>query len=247
LVGIDREALKETPLSDEEKSKLKSVSGQISWVTGQTRPDIAFDCCQIANAGKNASIGDLRYANKTINKLKTQDVKIVTPAFKEIEKSDIVCFSDATHASLRCGSSQGAHIIFLKENEKVIPIAWQSKKLQRVTKSPLASETLALSEGVDASHFVAAIFKEIFCLSHLPIVKCITDSKSLFELLRTTNVTKDLRLRVDIARLRQLLENEIDVQWIEGSYQLADCLTKSGASSNLLLNVLQYASLNYLS
>ena len=119
---------------------------------------------------------------------------------------EIVCYTDATHASLNCGSSQGAYLILLHGNGKVVPVSWQSKKLIRVTKSPLASETLALGEGADASYLIGSLIKEIFLLPGIPKIRCKTDSKSLYDTLKTTNVTKDLRLRVDIARLRQMEE-----------------------------------------
>ena len=48
-----------------------------------------------------------------------------------------------------------------------------------------------------------------------------------------------MRLRVDIARLREMVaEGEIIVKWVEGKEQLADALTKRGASTLELLNVL---------
>ena len=155
-----------------------------------------------------------------------------------------MCFTDATHASLKCGSSQGAYIICLSGNDKMVPVVWQSKKISRVTKSPLASETLALSEGSDAGYLLATQIKEIFLMENLPKIKCITDNKSLFETLKTSNVIKDLRLRVDIARLREMEESgEISVSWIDGKNQIADCMTKSGASSNKLLDVLELLSI----
>ena len=46
----------------------------------------------------------------------------------------------------------------------VAPIAWQSKKIHRVTKSPLASETLSLSEVADAGFTIALMVQEINCL-----------------------------------------------------------------------------------
>ena len=49
---------------------------------------------------------------------------------------------DATHTSLPCGASQGAQIVFLCGNNRAVPIAWKLKKLERVSKSPMASETM---------------------------------------------------------------------------------------------------------
>ena len=49
----------------------------------------------------------------------------------------------------------------------------------------------------------------------------------------------DKRLRADIVRLREMVDTkEIKVTWVEGTKQLADYLTKRGASSQRPLEVL---------
>ena len=246
-VEIKRNRTNNDIVTKEELSQLRSISGQISWVTSQTRPDVAFENCKIANYGKNPEVSYLKLANKTLRKLQNRRLDVVIPNLGDIHNVEIICYTDATHASLSCGSSQGAYIIFLQGNGKVAPLAWQSNKLGRVTKSPLASETMALGEGADASYLIANLMQEIFLLPNLPKIKCVTDNKSLYETLKTTNVTKDLRLRVDIARLRQMEENgEITVSWVEGKNQLADCMTKSGASTSNLLDVLEWSSLSVI-
>ena len=53
-------------------------------------------------------------------------------------------YGDETHASLSRGASQGAQLVFLRGNNRAVPITWKSKKLERVTKSSVASETMAL-------------------------------------------------------------------------------------------------------
>ena len=116
---------------------------------------------------------------------------------------------------------------------------WQSRKLNRVPKSPLASETLALSEGADAGFLVASLVQEIFNMPSLPLIQCFTDNRSLTDTLVTTRVISDRRLRVDVARLREMVaEKEISVTWIDGKRQVADALTKRGASSASLMEVL---------
>ena len=108
-----------------------------------------------------------------------------------------------------------------------------------MTKRPLASDTLALSEGADMGFLVASMLQEIFRFSSRPQVLCLTDNSSLTQTLETSNSVSDMRLRVDIARLREMIrEDEITVQWIPGRLQIADSLTKRGASTMELLIVL---------
>ena len=130
-------------------------------------------------------------------------------------------------------------MLLLGENGKVAPISWQSRKLTRVTKSPLASETLALSEAADSGFLIASMVQEMFRLPSLPKVECYTDNGSLTETLQTSKIIIYKRLRVDITRLREMVEEgEISVKWVEGKEQLADALTKRGASTARLLDVL---------
>merc|ERR1712121_542304 len=106
-------------------------------------------------------------------------------------------------------------------------------------KSPLASETLALGEAADSGFLIASMIQEMLSLSSFPKVECYTDNASLTETLRTSKILSDKRLRVDIARLKEMVaEDEIIVKWVEGKKQLSDALAKCGASTLRLLTVL---------
>ena len=126
----------------------------------------------------------------------------------------------------------------------VTPIAWQSKKICRITKSPFASETLSLSEVTDADFMIASMAQEISCLSSLPSVLCKTDNSSLMETLHTIKLIKNMCLRVEIGWLQEMVQqNEILIEWIDGTFQLADVLTKAGASAVRLVGVLESSHL----
>ena len=125
---------------------------------------------------------NIQEANKTVRSLQRKDVSLTFPPMGRPEHLQIVCYTDATHASLSSGASQGAYIILIHgENGKIAPISWQSKKLCRVTKSPLASGTLALSEGNDASFLVASVVQEIRALPRMPPILCYTDNHSFVD------------------------------------------------------------------
>ena len=183
----------------------------------------------------------MKTANRAFKKLKNESLKLTYPSLGNPKKFKMLAFSDATYASLGDGSSQGALIVLIKrENGLVAPIIWQSKKLVRVTKSPLASETSAVGEAADAGFFIASLLSEIFREPQLQTVHCFTDSKSLVESAMNTKMPTDRKLRVDVSRIRQMLENkEITLSWVDGKRQLANCLTKAGASTDLLLQTLR--------
>ena len=227
-------------LSQEERKDLRRLSGQMLWVSSQTRPDSSIETCMMSNTGKHPRVAMMLQANKALSMLKKDRVQLKFPSLGDYRKLSVSVFSDATYASMDDGSSQGGHIVFLRGvNNKVVPISWQSKRLYRVTKSPLASETLALCEGADAGFLVSSLVREIFNLPSLPPVQCYTDNRSLTDTLVTTRVISDRRLRVDVARLREMVaEKEICVTWVDGKSQVADALTKRGASSVSLIEVL---------
>ena len=135
--------------------------------------------------------------------------------------------------------SQGGQIVFLSDNEgNACPIAWKSTKLRRVARSALADETMSLCDGCELAHYLGALVEPIFGTIK-PICGYI-DSQSLFETLGTTSQGSDVRLRVEISALRQMVEEgDIRVFWIEKEIQIADALTKNTASDKLLVQVLQ--------
>ena len=58
---------------------MKSLAGQLLWVSTQTRPDIAYDVCKISNPGKQPQVKSLIFANKTVRKLKSTEGYLVFP------------------------------------------------------------------------------------------------------------------------------------------------------------------------
>ena len=157
---------KNEELTKEEKSQLCSFCGQIQWATSQIRPDFGFEICIMSNVGKHATVKDVDEANKALRKLLSKTVHLKFPNLGNPSKAQTIAYFDATYASLPDGSSQDALIVFLQgENGCVASISWQSKKLNRVTKSPLVSEALALSEAADAGFLMASIWQDVFGLS----------------------------------------------------------------------------------
>ena len=238
-----KKKLNEERLSIEEKSQLRSLSGQMLWVTNQTRPDAGFETCMMSNAGKTPIVKQLKEANKAVRKLKnSNDVKIKIPNLG----LTVVVHGNANHANLADGSSQGAFIVFVCGNGRMTPILWKSKKLRRVTKSPLASEILAVGEASDAAILVANSIREVYRLDNLPPVVCYTDSKSLIENLKSSNTVEDMSVRVEVARLREMVSlKEIVYKWVKSQDNLADVMTKRTASPEELLGVLDKAALSH--
>ena len=135
-----------------EKRDLKVLACQLNWISSETRPDLAFDACEVNTSTEDATYEDLKKANKAIRKAKQDDVCLHFPDLGDISKVQIISFSDASFAILKdAGSQRGIYTFLLGQNGHFAPLTWHSKKIKRVVKSTLGAETLALLEGAESS------------------------------------------------------------------------------------------------
>ncbi len=227
------------PINETERRMLRTACGQMLWTATQSRPDAAYTTCASSNAIAYGTVADLKVVNKTMKYLKKNPLQL---RYWKLDLSQIVLVicCDASFANLPDGSSQGGHIIFLvSATGKCCPMTWQSKKLRRVCKSTLAAESWAMVEAVESAEFIMAQLSEVLKVRSLKMV-CLTDCKSLFDAIHTTNNVQDRGLRISIACLRQRVnQQEMIVHWIGTKHQLADSLTKAGASSVFLRDILR--------
>ena len=101
---------------------------------------------------------------------------------------------------------------------------------------------MSLVEGLEECLYLKEVMKELgFVLSIVAIV----DNKSHYDSIYSSKLVEDKRLRIDIASLQQLCEmNKVEeIKWCPGEKQLANSLTKRGASASQLLDVLRLDSL----
>ena len=71
------------------------MAGQMMLVATWNQPDVLFDVCRMSNTGKS-----LFEANKSLIKLKSKTGLIYFPQPEKPVGLSIVCYSDATYASL---------------------------------------------------------------------------------------------------------------------------------------------------
>ena len=216
----------------------RSAVGQLTWLSGISRPEISFHVSVAASAASTATVRDALQLNKVIKKVQNSTSYITFPSL-DIDSTYIKVYTDGSYNSLQNGCSQGGQIVFLTDgNGNACPIAWKSMKLRRVVRSALAAETMSLCDGCELAHYLAALVEPIFGL--IKPVQGYIDSQSLFETLGTTSQVSDVRLRVEISALRQMVEEgDIRVNWIAKENQVADVLTKNTASDKLLVQVLR--------
>jgi hypothetical protein len=156
-------------------------------------------------------------------------------------------FSDAALGNINSGKgSTGAHIIWIKDRKgNCCPICWQANKIKRVVCSTIAAEALSLQDGLESALYYRKIIEDICAVwqGTIPITAFI-DNKSVTEALQSTKMVEDKRMRIDIAAICEMKQNNyVEVKWCPGKVQLANSMTKRGASGIELLNVLQKGKL----
>ena len=207
---------------------------------------------------KSASprVSDLLNLNAIVKKLKKQTVTIMLPSLsKDISQLKIYAYADASLNMLpgRTSSARG-HAIFLVSGESAGILSWCSRKIKKVTKTISYAEAMALSECLDEAYLIRETIITALCLSQnktkdtVPIIG-LTDNLSVKENIYSTNPSDDLKMRVQVAYLRKIIDDdEINkIVWIPDPQQLADCLTKSPKNKDPvdnLLAVIQTGKLN---
>ena len=109
-----------------------------------------------------------------------------------------------------------------------------------MVKSTITAKTLALVDGLDMAIYIGSVLSEILGVQRIPIC-CYIDNKSLFENIYSTKLVDEKCLRIDIASIKQMIDRgEVaHVKWINAEFQIADSLTKRGASNAKLLHVME--------
>ena len=245
IMNIEKERSldKEEPVTEKERSEMRSKVGQILWVARQTRPDVIFDASSLASRIKDAKVKDLLEANKVIKRIKTEKVKL---KFQHLTGEKVlIVYTDASLGNMDLGGSQGGYFICLRgESGDITPLCWNSKRIRRVVRSTLAAEANALADGVDMAIFLASLYSELNTGNVnpglLPTI-CRTDCRSLHDALLSNKDVGEKRLRIEVNGIKELLtDGQIKrVEWVSAEAQLADCLTKKGASCFKLMATLE--------
>ena len=231
----------EDKLSSAEVTQARQLIGQLNWLATQTRPDLSYDVSALSSILKLENVECIKQINRTVKKAKKEKCQIDIPDLGNPTSIQIVAYSDASFANLTDGGSQGGFIIFLLgNNNRYMPIAWQSKRVKRIVKSTLAAETLAMVDMAEACMFYRKLLLEILQLSDDPAnvkITCRTDNSCLYDAVHSTTQILDKRLRIEMAILREMLDRKeiTDISWVPADVQVADALTKKGVPSFKIL------------
>ena len=232
-VSSARASQKSSKLSEKEVSEYRSLVGQLNWIATQTRPDIAFDVCDLSMAAQSATVENLKKLNKVLRWTKEEHLKLGFPKLTSISNCTLECYTDAAFGNLPGGFSQGGYIIFLKDNlDNTCPISWQSRKIKRAVNEIMAAETLALVAGAEAAVNIAYSLRQITGQKDKVKINCYVDSKNVQSAVYSSHQVDNMRLRIDMKTIKNMIEREEvhEVIWVSTENQIADVLTKRGVN-----------------
>ena len=227
-------------LTAEEFKVFQSTVGKILWVGNQTRPDVNFDTCMLGSSMKDAKLADYKKCIKILRSLKNNDNSLMLRSIGDINSIKVILYSDASLNNLDKGGSQGGYLIFIAGNNQLASlITWSSKRLKRVVRSTIESETMALAEGLEHCLYLVRILKLLLQLDNI-CIECRCDNKSLCEAVQSEKEVHNKRLALEIYNLKHLISNDnVSITWIKKNFQLADILTKNGVCNDALMNTLK--------
>ena len=214
-------------------------------MTDQTRPDCSFDELELSMMTNKATVSDLLKINKMFLKFHQDKVDLRFKKLGDLKDIKLSVFSDASYANLPDGESSGmGYLIFLTigyqpgRDSPCCLLSWASCKLRRKVTSTLAAETLSLLAALEQAIVICNQIEEV--IDRKPKIEAFIDNNDTYEAVYSLKQEMKGRLRIDIGCIKEMVaEKEVEsVTWIPASLQLADCLTKRGASTKALVRTL---------
>ena len=177
-VSVKQVDLTSAESHDEKVKCCKQFAGQINWLVGQARPDLAFASCAFSNCINTDLEKCSAMSNKIVRKINNQDVTLHFYNDIDITNIRVVTFCDASFKNLPNCGSQGGFISFLVDEQgNYCSLSWQSRKVRRVVKSTIAAESLAALEAAEMTVYLVSVIKDILCLKQVDSI-IICDNRS---------------------------------------------------------------------
>eukprot|EP00971_Amphidinium_carterae_P290680 5772290-Amphidinium_carterae.1 len=159
----------------------------------------------------------------------------------------MVTAHDAGYACEEGGKSQAGYVLAVsdqriqKEQAPFCVLEYCSHRIKRTVRSKMAAESAALAEALDA-HLYGRVLWQAMCTTSWQTTRewqkqlldtsqqgvLVTDGKSLYDHLNSSAANpSEKQVMLDLIFVREEVERGlVSVQWVPGSHQVADCLTK---------------------
>ena len=236
----------QSSLAPMEVQQLRRICGSLQYASVHTRQDLAAKVGELQSAVSNGRVEPLISANRVLYEAQSHPVSLMMVPIKE-QQVTFCAFSDASFETGRGQSTRQGTIIFptdgqMAENIKTVvcPVAWSSKKIPRVVRSTLSAEAVALGSTLDRLSWIRVFWEwmrsplldwsdpnRVLCGAPKAIVA--TDCKSVYDLSTKTSTPAcaESRRTLECLLIRERLQENCRLRWVNSKAMLADCLTKS--------------------
>ena len=227
---VVRKGQRDESLTKLELKLYRKMTGKISWIAENVRPDLSFTALSMSKKSNSATLADLKSLNNIIEKVKEKPAKVF---FSKIGKKDQIQIVGIGDASYRCDDkSVGGNLVLLgdKLQHKSSPIFWKSKQISRTAHSAKDAETLNMLRLMDDSVSLARQVEILLFGLYKGVipVKLYTDSEPTLESIASTKQVDRKLLRNTVKDLKdKILSGEVkSMSWLSTKNMISDVLTK---------------------
>lgn len=224
--------------TDAEKKRFLQLTGSLNFLGHGTLLQAAYAASHLQQHIGALQVEHLVLADKILNELKRLHPSITLKPIPSEQLPCFIAFNDASHGHSSYGQTGYISGMFLPARGESVfhAIDWCSEKQSRVSFSTFGAEIIAAASSADRIQLIADKLALIYC-KMLPLVLP-KHSFGLYTTISTLHERKDYRLLQTVSSIRNAFESvEIDViQWIKGTYNIADALTKRNIAMHQRLN-----------
>ena len=87
----DQDTQNQSLLSNEDSRDLKRLNGKLMWLSLHTRPDLAYDVCDLSTSATGATQSEVSRANKVVRRLKSDRVQLVYRHLGDMRNVELIC------------------------------------------------------------------------------------------------------------------------------------------------------------
>ena len=110
-------SIKKVSISNKDiHSELRTVTGQLNWLSCISKPEISFEVSYLSNRVTEATIEDVIKANKIVTQIQANTSRLLFPSLDR-RFLHIKVFTDGSFNSLPKSGSQGGQIVLLCNNQ----------------------------------------------------------------------------------------------------------------------------------
>ena len=234
--------------TERERTQLRALLGGLSWHAQQVSPHLSADVSLLLSEVSDSTVDTIIRANILLAHAKARtDHKLVIHAFDPDTPLGLVAWVDAASQSRKGGGSTQGIVIgmaptSLLEGEVcgVSLMSWHSSKIDRVCRSPGASEALAAINGEDNLYYARYQWSELLHGCHdlrrpdeavLKIPGClVTDSRNVYDKMSSEVIVvkgAEKRTSIELLGLKEAQRRtNVVIRWVHSEAQLANSLTK---------------------